>query len=381
MSEGRARVSRVQAGTYRIPTTLHGLVRPESDGTATWDHTDVVVVLVHAAGETGLGYAYASPAALTVVRDTLARVVLGSDPFDTTRTFWAMARAVRNMGWPGIAAGAISALDVALHDLRARLLGVSLIDLLGAARPRVRAYGSGGFTDYSDNELAGQLAGWAEQGMTAVKMKIGSDPADDSRRTMVARAAIGNDVELFVDANGALDRKPALALAERIAADAGATWFEEPVSSDDLAGLHLLRQRSPAAMQIAAGEYAYTPASFRLLIDAQAVDTLQADATRCGGVTGFLGAAQQCIAAGIPLSAHTAPALHAVLGCVAQPVVHVESFHDHELVEALLFDGVSPLVDGCLEPRRDRAGHGLRLGDRGTEYRTAWEDEAGNHDE
>lgn len=381
MSEPRARVERLHAGTYRIPTTLGGRPRPESDGTATWDHTDVLVVEVHAAGEVGLGYAYASPAALAVVRDPLARVVVGSDPFEVTRTFWAMARAVRNLGWPGVAAGALSALDVAVHDLRARLLGVSLLDLLGAARTRVRAYGSGGFTDYADNELAEQLAGWVQQGMTAVKMKVGSHPADDPRRAMVARAAIGNDVELFVDANGALDRKPALALAERIAADAGATWFEEPVSSDDRAGLRLLRQRCPAAMQVAAGEYAYTPASFRLLIEAEAVDTLQADATRCGGVTGFLHAAQQCVAVGIPLSAHTAPALHAVLGCAAQPVVHVESFHDHELVEALLFDGVSPLVDGCLEPRRDRAGHGLALSDRGARYRTAWDDVTGDFDE
>ena len=381
MSEPRVRVSRLQAGTYRIPTTLGGRARPESDGTATWDHTDVLVVEVHAAGETGLGYAYASPAALTVARDTLAHLVLGSDVFDAARTFWAMARAVRNTGWPGVAAGAVSALDIALYDLRARLLGVSLLDLLGAARTRVRAYGSGGFTDYADNELAEQLAGWAQRGMTAVKMKVGSHPADDPRRAMVARAAIGNDVELFIDANGALDRKPALALAERIAADAGATWFEEPVSSDDRAGLRLLRQRCPAAMQIAAGEYAYTPASFRDLIEAQAVDTLQADATRCGGVTGFLNAAQQCVAAGIPLSAHTAPALHAVLGCVAQPVVHVESFHDHELVEALLFDGISRLVDACLEPPRDRAGHGLSLSGRGADHRTAWHDVAGDFDE
>ncbi|KHK96521.1 hypothetical protein LK09_14245 [Microbacterium mangrovi] len=368
MAEPRARISRVHVRSYRIPTTLGGQPRSETDGTARWDHTDVLVVEVHAGDERGLGYSYTSSAAQTVVRDTLAGVVLGADACDTTATLWAMARAVRNMGRHGIAGAAVSAMDVALHDLRARLFGASLIDLFGAARSRVRAYGSGGFTDYTDNELAHQLEGWATAGMTAVKMKIGSDVTAACRRVMVARAAIGNDVELFIDANGALERKPAIALAERVHADAGVTWFEEPVSSDDLVGLHLIRDRSPAPMRIAAGEYADTPASFRDMIRAGAVDTLQADATRCGGVTGFLNAAAQCTAEGLPLSAHTAPALHAVLGCIAQPVVHVESFHDHELIEALLFDGVSPVVDGFLEPRRNLAGHGLFLSGRGDEY-------------
>lgn len=367
-------VTRLRATTYIVPTTTTGTPLPESDGTASWDSTGVLVVEATAGGRTGLGYSYGSPAALAVVRDILAPAVVGSDAFATTRTFWRMARSVRNIGWAGVAAGALSAVDIALHDLRARLLDVSLVDLLGAARDGIAAYGSGGFTNYDARRLADQLSSWRERGMRAVKMKIGSDPAADPERVRIARAAIGDDMDLFVDANGAYERAQALMLAKRFAEEAGVTWFEEPVSSDDLAGLRLARDRVPAGMRVAAGEYAYRPADFRALLAADAVDVLQADATRCGGVTGFLGAAAQCTAVGLPLSAHTAPALHAVLGCVAEPVVNVESFHDHELIESMLFDGVSPLVEGCLTPDRARPGHGLMLTDRGEDHvRERWE--------
>jgi L-alanine-DL-glutamate epimerase-like enolase superfamily enzyme len=366
-------VSAVRAAVYVVPTTLDGEPMRESDGTAEWDSTTVLAVELDAGGRTGLGYSYTSAAALGLVRDVLAPVVTGRDALATPQLFWAMARSVRNIGWRGIAAGAISAVDVALHDLKAKLLDVSLLNLLGPARDRVMAYGSGGFTSYDNRQLCRQLGGWAEQGIRAVKMKIGTDAGADPARVRAARAAIGGDVELFVDANGAYDRKEALGMAERLRTDAHVTWFEEPVSSDDLEGLRLMRDRAPSGMRIAAGEYGYTPADFHLLLNAGAVDTLQADATRCGGVTGFLNAAEQCVAWGVPLSAHTAPALHATLAASVAPAVHVEYFHDHAIIESLLFDGVPDLVDGCLVPDTSLPGHGLRLADRGEGYRTrAW---------
>jgi L-alanine-DL-glutamate epimerase-like enolase superfamily enzyme len=371
-------VRAVRARTYAVPTTYDGDPMPESDGTARWDSTGVLVVEVEAGGCTGLGYAYTSPAALGVVRDVLAGVLLDDEDaggvFATQRHFWSMARAVRNMGWRGIAASAVSALDVALHDAKARLLGVSLLELLGASADRVMAYGSGGFTTYTDTQLRQQFAGWAERGLRAVKMKVGTDAAADPSRVRAARGAIGADIGLFVDANGAYDRKQALEFAERFFADAQVSWFEEPVSSDDTDGLRLLRDRAPAGMRIAAGEYGYVPTDFRLLLEAGAVDVLQADATRCGGVTGFRNAAEQCIARGLPLSAHTAPALHATLAASVEPAVNVEYFHDHALIESLLFDGVPELIDGCLVPDTSRPGHGLVTSGRGEDYLTSeWE--------
>jgi L-alanine-DL-glutamate epimerase-like enolase superfamily enzyme len=353
-------VSSVWLGAYTVPTTGFGRAEPESDGTATWSSTSLLVVLVTAGETTGLGYAYASPAALAVARDILAPLLAGSDALDTGMAFWAMARAVRNIGWAGVAAGAISAVDLALHDLKAKLLGVSAVQLLGGARDRVMAYGSGGFTSYSDADLTAQFAGWAADGFTAVKMKVGTRPGQDVARVAVARDAIGDGVRLFVDANGAYDRKQALGFASEFA-DLDVTWFEEPVSSDDLPGLRLVRDRAPAGMQVAAGEYGYAPHYFAAMLGAGAVDTIQADATRCGGATGFLNAAAQAQAAGIPLSAHTSPAIHASLASAVPNVVHVEYFHDHAVIERKFFDGLPRLDDGQLIPDPARDGFGLEL--------------------
>jgi L-alanine-DL-glutamate epimerase-like enolase superfamily enzyme len=275
-----------------------------------------------------------------------------------------MRSAVRNVGYPGIAAGAISAVDVALWDLKARLLDVPLATLLGRQRERVPVYGSGGFTTYSDEQLERQLHEWVEQGVGAVKIKVGSDPASDPHRVRRARAAIGERTRLFVDANGAYSRKQALRLAEVFVAEAAASWFEEPVSSDDLEGLALLRSRAPAAMEIAAGEYGYDLFYFRRMLDAGAVDVLQADVTRCGGITQMLGVASLCAARGIELSAHTSPTLHAHVGAALAPLVHVELFHDHWRIERMLFDGVPPLIDGTLQPDPRAPGLGLSLRER-----------------
>ncbi|WP_148599005.1 enolase C-terminal domain-like protein [Aquisphaera giovannonii] len=348
-------VDRVEASAYRIPTDA-----PEADGTAAWGDTTLVVVEVSAGGGTGLGYTYASSAAASLVRERLADVVLGVDAMATSAAWAGMVAAVRNVGRPGIASTAISAVDVALWDLKARLLGVSLVSLLGPIRDAAPVYGSGGFTTYSLDRLREQLGGWVAAGIPRVKMKIGTHPADDLGRVRAARDAIGPDAELFVDANGAYSRKQALAQAERFAA-LGVTWFEEPVSSDDLEGLRLIRDRGPAGMDIAAGEYGYTPSYFRRMIDAGAVDVIQADATRCGGITGFLRAAALAEAVGIPLSAHCAPSLHVAAGCAAPNFRHLEYFHDHDRIEHMLFEGTPSPRGGVLRPDATRPGLGLEF--------------------
>jgi enolase-like protein/mandelate racemase/muconate lactonizing enzyme-like protein len=234
---------------------------------------------------------------------------------------------------------AISAVDIALWDLKARLLELPLATLLGAVHEQVPVYGSGGFTSYSIDRLQQQLAAWVQAGIPRVKMKIGSHPQDDLERVAAAREAIGEDAALFVDANGAYARKQALAQAERLYQRAAVSWFEEPVSSEDLDGLRLLRDRGPAGMEIAAGEYGYEPAYFQRMLAAGAVDVAQAHATRCGGITGLLAVAALCQAHQIPLSAHCAPQLHAHACCAIGPLRHLEYFHDHARIEQLLFDG------------------------------------------
>ncbi|MGE0744812.1 MAG: enolase C-terminal domain-like protein [Rhodospirillales bacterium] len=350
-----AAIEDVRARCFRIPTET-----PEADGTLAWDSTTLVLVEASAGGRCGLGYAYADAAARSVVQELLAGVAVGQTAFDIPRLNLAMTRAVRNLGRAGVCAGAISAVDAALWDLKAKLIGIALVDLLGRHRDEIAIYGSGGFTSEPDDRLERQLAGWvADDGCAAVKMKVGSRPDDDRQRVRRARGAIGA-AALYIDANGALARKQALDFAA-FCHEFGVAWFEEPVSSDDLAGLRLLRDRAPPGMEIAAGEYGYDAAYFRTMLEAQAVDVVQADATRCGGITGFMQVAAVADAFMVPLSAHTAPALHCHPACAAPRMRNVEWFYDHVRIERMLFEGAPLPQDGAIRPDRSRPGLGLEF--------------------
>lgn len=349
-----ASIEKVEVAAYKIPTDA-----PESDGTYEWDATTLVVVEVTAGGITGLGYTYADTATAALIRDHLREIVSHKDAMNIPSIWNGMVRSIRNLGRPGISSMAIAAVDIALWDLKARLLRIPLASLLGQVRPQVPAYGSGGFTSYSLRQLQRQLGGWASAGMRFVKMKIGREPEKDLERIRAAREAIGKETSLFVDANGAYERKQSMSFAHQFD-EFGVTWFEEPVSSDDLAGLRMIREHTPPEIEIAAGEYGYDAFYFRRMLEAQAVDVLQADATRCGGITGFLEVASLCKAFSIPLSAHTAPTVHSNICCsVAANVRHIEYFHDHERIEHLVFDGAAAPIKGELHPNTDLPGLGI----------------------
>jgi L-alanine-DL-glutamate epimerase-like enolase superfamily enzyme len=346
-------IESVLATAYTVPTD-----RPESDGTLEWDATTIVVVEVAGGGERGLGYSYTHQAAADVVNTTLSPLLDGAEALAPPRAWAAMQAALRNVGREGIGAMALSAVDVALWDLRARLLGLSLADSLGRFHDSVEAYGSGGFTSYDDDVLATQLGDWAKAGFRRVKIKVGREPGRDPRRLAVAREAIGPDVALMVDANGAFRRAEAARWAERYA-EFGVSYFEEPVSSEDREGLRWLRDTTPAGIEIAAGEYLWDLPELDRLADC--VDVLQADVTRCGGITNLLRADGICRARGLPLSAHCAPQVSAHICCACENAVHVEYFHDHARVESLLFDNLLVPVGGRLEPDGSRPGLGVEL--------------------
>ena len=348
-------ITEASVSVFTIPTD-----GPESDGTLEWTSTTVVITEIKAGRVTGLGYTYGHKAVAVLIQDMLLPLLRGRDAMDVMGAWVAMTRAIRNQGRPGLASMAIAAVDAALWDVKARLLQLPLVKLLGGVRDEVPVYGSGGFTSYSVDRLQRQLAGWVEQGIRAVKMKVGRAPDEDPVRVFMARQAIGAGTALFVDANGAYAARQAIAQAEAFA-DLEVTWFEEPVSSDDLEGLRLVRDRAPAGMDIAAGEYGYDLYYFRRLADAGAIDVLQADATRCAGITGFLQVAALCDAYNLPLSSHTASALHVHACCALPRVRHVEYFYDHQRIERMLFDGIPALVDGMLRPDLSRPGFGMEL--------------------
>lgn len=348
-------IQQSKVSAYTIPTDA-----PEADGTFAWNSTTLVLVEIEAGGKTGMGYSYADVTTAQLAKVLLRDVVDGADAHAQAALWLRLRQQVRNLGDRGIAAMAISAIDNALWDLRAKLHGIALVQLLGSARDSVPVYGSGGFTTYSDAQIEQQLGGWAKQGLHFVKMKIGTDPERDPHRVRVARKAIGEQTELFVDANGAYSVKQALHLAQ-VFREQRVTWFEEPVSSDDLNGLRSIREHAPAGMDVAAGEYGYTSTYFNNMLAAGAVDVLQADATRAHGISGFLAAGAICAAWQRRLSAHCAPSMHLHPCCAINCVWHMEYFHDHVRIERMLFDGFREPVDGRMSPDWSRPGIGLEL--------------------
>jgi len=347
------RIDGLDVSAYTVPTD-----EPESDGTLRWDSTTIVVVEAHAGDATGLGYAYGDVSVATFVRSKLAPAVAGRDALSPPAAWAAMQVAIRNAGRPGVGAMAVSAVDVALWDLKARLLGVCLADALPRFHEGVPVYGSGGFTSYSPPRLRDQLEGWIEAGLPRVKVKVGREPERDSGRLALCRKAIGEEVELMVDANGAFSPKTALREAQRYS-EYRVSYLEEPVSSDDRVGLAFVREHGPAGMAIAAGEYEWDLPQLGEL--AGCVDIVQADVTRIGGITNVLRADGVCKATQRRFSAHCAPAISAHACCAVETLAHLEYFHDHVRLERMLFDGTLDPDGGRLVPDRSRPGHGLEL--------------------
>jgi L-alanine-DL-glutamate epimerase-like enolase superfamily enzyme len=360
-----APVESVEAAVYQVPTE-----QPEADGTLQWDSTTAVVVHVRAGGETGLGWSYTSGGAASVVEEKLASVVTGRDALDVPAVWHDMVKAVRNMGRPGIASAAIAAVDIALWDLKARLLELPLHALFGAARSAVPVYGSGGFVNLDDAALHAQLDEWLSAGCRSVKIKIGQDWGGDIprdlRRVRTVREAVGAGVDVMVDANGGYTAGQASRVGAELD-DMGVVWFEEPVSSDDLQTLALLREE--LRCDVAAGEYADGVHYTQRMCGAGAVDCMQVDVTRCAGYTEWLRCAAIVAGYGLQISGHCAPALHLPVAAAVPNLRHVEWFIDHMRLEPELFDG-TPAVAAGLMQLGDAPGHGMELAGRAERYRT-----------
>ena len=351
------------ASVYVFPTPY-----PEADGTFEWEKTTAVVVEATDGGETGLGWTYSTPAAAQLITGPLAQAIADRSADDVPACYEAMRRACRNFGTRGLAMQAISAVDIALWDLKGRQRGVSLSQLWGRQRDGVPVYGSGGFTTMTDEQLHEQVDGWAAAGCRSMKIKIGEswggNPGRDLARVRLLREYAGDGVDLMVDANGGYS----VGQARRVGAaldDLGVVWFEEPVSSDDLAGLANLRRT--LRCDVAAGEYASDLFEARGLCGV--VDCLQLDATRCGGYTGFLQGAAVAASHNLQVSGHCGPSLHAPV-CAAIPNLrHVEWFADHARLEPLLAENVPAVTGGQLRPNTE-PGHGMVLRPDATQWLT-----------
>jgi L-alanine-DL-glutamate epimerase-like enolase superfamily enzyme len=169
---------------------------------------------------------------------------------------------------------------------------------------------------------------------------------------------IGATTELFVDANGGYSRKQAIRVMAA-AAEQDVVWFEEPVSSDDLDGLREVRDAVSA--DVTAGEYGQDLYYFRGMCAAGAVDCLQADVSRCGGISEWLRVAAVAASFGLQISGHCAPHLHVHAAAAVPNLRHLEWFHDHVRIESMFFDGTLDPTGGSIRPDPDVPGHGLTL--------------------
>jgi L-alanine-DL-glutamate epimerase-like enolase superfamily enzyme len=357
VTRGTVPIESITVHAFEFPTD--GPDGQEQDGTLTWSSTTLILVEARAGGHTGVGYTYGEVSTALLAESKLADVVTGMDALAPPAAWRQMSVQLRNAGQPGIGAMALSATDVALWDLKARLLGQPLHRVVPSFRNEVPIYGSGGFTNYPVPRLVEQIRQWAELGLPRMKIKTSRDPRADPTRLAAVRKEAGDAVDLLTDANGALNRKSALYWADRFAGEWGVCWLEEPVSSQDREGLRLLRDCGPAGLDIAAGEYGYVLPDFAALLNAGAVDCLQADVTRCGGITGLLQVGGLAEAHQMDLSGHCAPAVSAHALCGVPHVRHLEYFHTHVRIESLAFDGTLSPEGGALHPDPGRPGLGL----------------------
>ncbi len=362
-------IDSVETAVHTVPTDA-----PEADGTFAWDSTTLAMVTVRAGHVVGTGWTYGAAACAAVVRDQLAHLVQGQNALDVPRAWERMARALRNIGRPGIGGMALSAVDIAMWDLKARLLELPLHRLLGAVHDEVPIYGSGGFTTYDDTQQSEQLTGWVhDDGIPRVKIKIGEERGTrvdrDVDRVRMARNVIGDQAELYVDANGGYTVTQAVRVARRLR-EFDLRWFEEPVSSDDLQGLREVRRQ--IAADVTAGEYGFDLVYFQRMCGAGAADCVQVDVTRCGGITELLRIAAVAASHGLDISGHCAHHQHVAALMAVPNLRHQEWFHDHVRIESMLFEGALDPAGGTLRPAEDRLGHGLTpRQDRAEDYRIA----------
>lgn len=346
----------VKVHFFKIPTVSPS----ECDGTLCWDSTGLLVVEVQTQDFLGVGYTYTDEAAKALVKTRFAPLLKSNDPSHIQKAMQVLFVEARNIGHQGIVAAALSALDIALWDLKAKLLQIPLSDLLGRHSEKILGYWSGGFTSYSTQDFEKEWSTAKDLGFECYKMKVGSHPMQDEDRVKIARSLLAPTDKLFVDANGAYSTRQAIALAEQFYKQ-NVSWFEEPVASDNKEGLKFVRAHLPGEMELAAGEYGWDKFHFASLIQNQCVDVLQIDVTRCGGISNFLKISALAETFHIPISCHTAPYLHIDVACAVPNMRHIEVFKDHKIIEESYFDKASQFDNGYFTPNKTLPGHGLKL--------------------
>jgi L-rhamnonate dehydratase len=313
------------------------------------------------AGISGFGIGSGS-GTRAVIHDMLKPLLVGQNPLHHERLWDDMFWRVRGFGRKGVAFTAISAIDIALWDLKAKHFGVPLYQLLGPYTESVPIYGSGGWTSFSEKELVSEQLSYVERGIPRVKMKVAKDfghcEAEDLQRLKAVRKTVGDDVEIYVDANNGFYAKQAIGFARKMA-DHNVGWFEEPVLADDIAGLAAIAKAID--IPVATGEHEYTKYGFKELIAQGGADIVQPDVGRVGGVTEWMKVAHLAHAFNLPVAPHAVQLVHLHLACCTPNLKVVEYLGVAEETDKLFYTEVPEPKDGMWSPFPDRPGLGLEL--------------------
>jgi len=319
-------------------------------------------LFVHIHTDEGLGVGQAAPGARQVIETTLRRVLIGQDPFNIEKLWNDMFWHVRGFGRKGVAFCALSVVDTGLWDLKAKALRLPLYRLLGPYTDSVPIYGSGGWTNLSEDELVAEMVGYVEQGIGRVKMKVGKDfgrsEREDLQRLAAVRKAVGDDVAIYVDANNGYYAKQAIYMAKEFE-QFQVGWFEEPVLADDVQGLAEIRQA--INIPVATGEHEYTKYGFKDLIARGGADIVQPDVGRVGGVTEWIKVAHLAHAFNLPVAPHAAQLVHLHLACATPNLKVVEHLGTALEGDGIWYTDIPEPKDGMWAPFPDRPGLGLEL--------------------
>jgi L-alanine-DL-glutamate epimerase-like enolase superfamily enzyme len=278
----------------------------------------LVVMLDTDAGHRGLGHAYAltggGRAMKAIADDDLAPLMIGEDPLDHERLGTKVARELNGIGRQGLVWQTYAAVDLALWDLKGRVAGLPVYKLLGGARESAPAFaGDCGWSSMTTDEIVAAGAAAMQQGLKGIKVQIGGDnPAADAGRLETIRDALGEEAWFAVDANQRYDYASAFAIGQ-VLEELSIDWFEDPLVYDDVAGYARLCQS--LKVSIAAGECLANRAEYHSLLKADAIDLLQIDLTRAGGLTEWAKIATLAEAYHRPVCPHRMPEVAVHLAC------------------------------------------------------------------
>ncbi len=351
-----------QIDTYLIETKAKG---DFSDSTRKVETIGYVVVdITTDDGLHGVGVTYhevGGEAICEFIQSSIGPKLIGWSPLETEALYEEIFAYMRGVGRKGLSFCAYSALDIALWDLKGRMMNLPLYKLLGGNRTQITCYASGGWTSYSTQQLVDEVKAMVAAGYKYVKIKIGVDggrnPNEDARRILAVSEAVGPDIGIMIDANNAFTSAVALRLAYQLR-DCNIIFFEEPVFADDTPGLTRFRQAG--ILPCGSGEHEYTRFGARDLVVNNCVDYIQCDITRCGGFTEGRKVAAIAQAFNTSWAPHGFDVIHMHMLSPYPNGVFLESlFMFNELIENTFTN--APVPEKGVMTIPDRPGLGLEL--------------------